>query len=415
MILFKKTASFLFFVFMAFQSFSQTTNVLFIGNSYTYYNDMPNKLKAIALSNGSSLYTESHTPGGARISQHATNPAVFTKIRSRNWDYVVIQCQSQEPSWPDGDVNTSVFPYAKTLCDSIRAINECTIPLFYMTWGRENGDAQNCASWPPVCTYLGMDSILRSNYLKMGVNNSAEVSPVGAVWRELRQYAPSLNLYATDGSHPSEIGSMAIAYTFYSAIYRGDPFTASYNGTLGKTIVDSIRTSVYRLLIDKWNDYNIGVNNPKPDIVLTSDTCTVHLKAPDNCDYYYWDFGDGDTSVEQNVSHTYSSSGIFTINLAIRKCKLYGWAKDTFNCARSASITAPEIQKIKLYPNPSKGEISFPEGYEVIKIVNALGQQIEFAKFSENRIKMQLYRSSVVYVTLRGENGVKSVFKVIMK
>jgi hypothetical protein len=79
---------------------AQPSSVLFIGNSYTYYNTMPETLKDIALSAGDTLYVESITKGGARFSTHANNPEVYQKLRSRNWDYVIIQGQSQEPSFP---------------------------------------------------------------------------------------------------------------------------------------------------------------------------------------------------------------------------------------------------------------------------------------------------------------------------
>ena len=50
-----------------------------------------------------------------------------------------------------------------------------------MTWGRENGDQSNCQSWPPVCTYEGMDDLLRERYMIMANDNNALVAPVGAV------------------------------------------------------------------------------------------------------------------------------------------------------------------------------------------------------------------------------------------
>jgi hypothetical protein len=122
---------------------------------------MPTLLIQVGLSAGDTIYTESHTPGGNNIGQHANNAVVHNKIKSRKWDYVVIQCQSQEPSFRDSYVANNVLANAKILCDSIRAHDSCTIPLLYMTWGRKNGDAGSCTSWPPVCTYEGMDFIFQ--------------------------------------------------------------------------------------------------------------------------------------------------------------------------------------------------------------------------------------------------------------
>ena len=218
------------------------THVLFLGNSYTGVNNLPGLVKRVAMSAGDTIIVDSKTPGGRQIKQHAQDPDVFSALRSKKWDYVVIQCQSQEPSLSHNYVNTNVFPYAKTLCDSIRKIDSCTVPMFYMTWGRKNGDASNCSSWPPVCTYNGMDSMLYMNYQKMGKDNSSEVSPVGAVWHRLRD-STNLELYHPDESHPSYVGSMAAAYTFYTAIMRKSPYKATYETGLKPGEADAIKKS----------------------------------------------------------------------------------------------------------------------------------------------------------------------------
>jgi len=89
---------------------------------------------------------------------HTTNATTISLIQAGNWDYVILQEQSQLPSFPDNDVATQVYPYAAALDSMIKASSPCATTLFYMTWGRQNGDAANCQFFPPLCTYLGMDS-----------------------------------------------------------------------------------------------------------------------------------------------------------------------------------------------------------------------------------------------------------------
>jgi hypothetical protein len=50
---------------------SQTQHVLFVGNSYTYYNNMPQIVANIALSLGDELIYDSSTPGGHTLEQHS--------------------------------------------------------------------------------------------------------------------------------------------------------------------------------------------------------------------------------------------------------------------------------------------------------------------------------------------------------
>ena len=65
---------------------------------------MPNLIKQIALSFGDTLIHDSSTPGGYNLSSHSTNPQTLAKINQQQWDYVVLQAQSQEPSFSPSQV-----------------------------------------------------------------------------------------------------------------------------------------------------------------------------------------------------------------------------------------------------------------------------------------------------------------------
>ncbi|HTN17212.1 MAG TPA: hypothetical protein VL092_06000, partial [Chitinophagaceae bacterium] len=186
-------------------------NVLFIGNSYTGTNDLPGMTKNAALSAGDTLIVDSYTPGGVTLKTHSSSGPVITKIAAGTWNYVVLQDQSQTPSLWDGWVDTEVKPYAKKLDSMIRKANKCGRTMFYQTWGYRDGDASYCSGWPPVCTYEGMDSMLKKRYTEMAIENNALLSPVGSVRREIRTRYPAINLYQADGSHPTGVGTFAAA------------------------------------------------------------------------------------------------------------------------------------------------------------------------------------------------------------
>src|SRR5690606_26633068 len=75
-------------------------NVLFLGNSYTAVNNLPQMLADMAASTGDTLIFDSNTPGGYTFQNHVSNPQTLNKIMAGNWDYVVLQEQSQFPSFP---------------------------------------------------------------------------------------------------------------------------------------------------------------------------------------------------------------------------------------------------------------------------------------------------------------------------
>lgn len=111
-------------------SFATKKRILFIGNSYIYVNDLPTTLYNLALSLGDTLEFDSNTIGGSTLNYHSTDAVSQAKIKQGNWDYIVLQEQSQMPAFDPSQVATDTYPYAKKLCDTIHAYNPCGEVLF---------------------------------------------------------------------------------------------------------------------------------------------------------------------------------------------------------------------------------------------------------------------------------------------
>ncbi len=226
--------------------------VLFIGNSYTEVNNLPQIISDIASSMGDTIQFSSYTPGGCTFQQHVTGAASY--IQQGDWDYVVLQEQSQLPSFPIGQFMNESYPYAQQLVEMIRQYNPTAKVVFYMTWGRKNGDAQNAPYYPPLATYEGMDSLLYARYMMMAEDNHSWVSPVGYVWHYIRNHYPEIELYSADESHPSWYGSYAAA-TFYTVFFQKDPMNITYHGSLDEGMVLPILETVKICVFDslfKW-------------------------------------------------------------------------------------------------------------------------------------------------------------------
>ena len=299
----------------------QTKHALFIGNSYTYVNNLPQLTSDLALSAGDSLIVDSSAPGGYTFQLHTTNATTLQKINQGTWDYVVLQEQSQLPSFPDDQVQSEVFPYAFELDSLIHAANACAQTTFYMTWGRKNGDAANCANFPPLCTYAGMDSLLHLRYMMMADSTNALVSPVGAVWHFLRDNFPNLELYQADQSHPSLLGSYAAACTFYTVFFQKSPMLITSNGGLSDADALTIREVVTDLVYTNQLAWHIGEYDPHAQFQMSLNgpvlTCT---NFSTNAVNYTWNFGDGTTSTDINPVHTYTSFGLYYVQLTAERC-----------------------------------------------------------------------------------------------
>lgn len=346
------------FIFYVGVNAQQTKKVLFIGNSYTGVNNLPGMVSSIATSFGDILIYDSNTPGGYTFYAHSTNATTLTKINSNNWDYVVLQEQSQLPSFSPAQVANDVYPYADSLNRIIQENDSCTHTMFYMTWGRKNGDASNCAFYTPVCTYNGMQARLRASYIEMANELDAEVSPVGVVWKKFRTDFPNVELYNADESHPSIHGTYLAACTFYASIYHKSPLGAFVPAGISLQEASDIQSTVNTIVFDSLDIWRIDTTTVNADFSFTNTINYNYDFTPNylNGDFYYWDFGGfiSDTTLSGEVlNHNFPGDGIYTVTLIVqRKCDFDTISRDVVISSFNA-INEINENEIVFYPNPA--------------------------------------------------------------
>jgi len=404
----------------------ETKRVLFIGNSYTYVNNLPGILNTLANLNGDTVIHSSSTPGGAQLVQHAVNTGTMNAIRQGNWDFVVIQEQSQKPSFHPSQVASGVLPYAAQLNDTIEKYNPCAETVFYMTWGRKNGDAGNCGSYPPVCTYAGMQDRLRSSYLLMAQQNNAICSPVGAAWAVTRDSFPGIELYNPDQSHPSYAGSYLAACTFYAALFRKSPVGLNFYGSLTATDAQALQNIADRVVLDSLSSWYIGDYDVDADFLATIDLDSASFdNNSSNGSTYTWDFGDSTpVSLDDNPFHIYDSSGTYSV-LLIADDGCGNMDTTTQNIVISMptglnSTENSEENKINCFPNPAKNRVTVTSEQEIktIRILNSLGEEIFCQKnmnFDKNVLYLNSYARGTYFISVETSNGVTKLKKLVLQ
>ncbi|MCX6256539.1 MAG: PKD domain-containing protein [Bacteroidia bacterium] len=361
-----------------------TLKAAFIGNSYTSVNDLPQITKDVAASAGDQLITGVNAPGGYTLQQHSTDATTLSMIQQGNCDYVVLQEQSQRPAFPISQVQTEVFPYARALDSIISVYNICGETVFYMTWGYENGDQSNCATWPPVCTYEGMDSLLQLRYTMMAQDNNAALSPVGKVRRYIRNNYPSVQLYQADGSHPTEAASYIAACCFYTVFFQKNPELITYDYTLTSTDAQLFREVVKAFVFDSLSLYIAQSSMPVSDFTYSStdDTIVSFINSSVNADTYLWNFDDGNTSADQSPVHSFPDTGTYVISLVSYHCSHTDTSWQTIHLSHLQSIQNPVItnSSFLIYPDPV-GEVlnlkvTNSKNITKLIIVDQIGQTI---------------------------------------
>jgi hypothetical protein len=102
---------------------------------------LPQLVQSLSTSAGKTLNIDSSMPGGYLMSSHLNDATTFAKISQGNWDYVVLQEQSQIPTiefYRDNDM----YPAMTDLKALIEQYNPCAKIITYMTWGRRYGGQQ---------------------------------------------------------------------------------------------------------------------------------------------------------------------------------------------------------------------------------------------------------------------------------
>jgi hypothetical protein len=353
----------------------KTLRVMFLGNSYTGVNNLPQLIHDVTTSAGDSIIFSSYNPGGYTLENHYADSNSINLIHQGNWDYIVLQEQSQLPSYED---YLSGGPYS--LSHEFSKYNPCGRVMFYMTWGRKNGDAGNCPVWPPVCTYEGMDSMLSLHYFETAQQTKAELSPVGKVWHRIRQLYPNIDLYQADESHPSEAGSYAAACCFYAALFKEDPNQITFDYTLPPGDAAVIRQVAKEVVFDSLSNYNFTQHNPIASFhyVVTGNNEITFYNWPAyvNAETFLWQFGDGDTSTLPNPVHTFVNDGQYQVTLHSLVCDLDSTYDSTFQVTVSFCSYNPTIFPDTAILCPNFSDTLFTQVYDSYQWIGEFGDTI---------------------------------------
>jgi hypothetical protein len=350
-------------VFTFVSNAQDTLSVLFIGNSYTSANNLPQLVQSLSASAGKTLNIDSNMPGGFTMSGHANDATTISKISQGNWDYVILQEQSQIPAIDYYRYN-DMYPALSDLKALIDFYNPCAGIITYMTWGRRFGgiqcDPSNTYCSPNFADFNHMQDSLTSAYLEISELLDFQCAPVGVVWQNILNDT-TLVLHSTDNSHPNLDGSYVAACAIFSSIWKqgasGLGYTAGLAAPLAQYYQSASDQTVFNSTVNDWNLYiNSPVANFSESISFNTVTfsdlsSSIHLPLD-----YLWDFGDGNTSSVPNPLHTYAANGTYTVTLIVSSCIFSDTITKTIQIG-TTSIEENLKDRIELFPNPASDQV----------------------------------------------------------
>lgn len=192
-------------------------NVLFVGNSFIYYNNSLHNhyrrlLRASHPDGKSTGYARVMTISGGHLPEHAGLPSM---LESRQWDAVVLQGHSRGPISEE-----TAGPFreaARRFAGEIR--DRGAEPVFFMTWAYDGKPE--------------MTAELDKAYSSIGQELNAEVVPVGLAFATVTDEKPDIALRIADARHPSVAGTYLAACTFFALLQNKSPQGLAYDADLG--------------------------------------------------------------------------------------------------------------------------------------------------------------------------------------
>ncbi|MCX6249148.1 MAG: PKD domain-containing protein [Bacteroidetes bacterium] len=387
---------------------------LFLGNSYTYVNNLPGLTAALAHSAGDSLFFDSNTPGGYTLGwqpiAHSTDSVSLAKIRETNWDFVILQEQSQTPAIPVLR-DSCMFPGATTLHDSVKSVLPCARVLFFLTWGRRFGGIQCFV--PNYCstTFAGfnqMQDSLTTSYKMVADSLHDWIAPAGEAWRlVIGQYG--MVLHDIDDSHPNLNGSYLTACVFYDCTFgkpsAGLTFTAGLQADSALLLQQAADSIVFGY-VSIWNLWN---DHPKAGFStqVTMDTLFTHNTSL-HASEWVWDFGDGETSNDFEPVHIYHQTGNYPVTLQ---------ACDSCRCDTSSTrITIlyigfsnpPDDKESVRLVGPIQGWDCYFKGYTdngVIEIYDLTGKEVLYCQVISGKFTLNHLSHGTYFWHLRDQTG----------
>ena len=392
--------------------------VLFIGNSYTYTNTMPAMLQAFAAAKGDTLVFAQSDPGGYTFAQHSVYAPTISLIFSQPWDVVVLQEQSQLPAFPPAQVDTEVYPYAHILDSMIHANDTCTQTLFLMTWGHADGDPSNCAFYPPICTYNGMQQSLRESYLQMALDNHADVAPVGAAWKVERDSFPGLWLYQTDSIHPVVAGSYLETTVLYASIFHKPALGCTYFDGLAASDAHTLQRLADKVVLDSiatWQQYG---HYPYAGFsYLASGTSVTFTNDEPVTSTHNWSFGDATSSTSANPTHVYAGTGVYVVSHTVTTACFSETLTDTLHIGttdvQNVTDTKSPIRISQLGGGAVSIEAPIANAYDLLDVYDAQGRSVGHYSFTGNKATLNLTPGLYIYNATSKNQGLSTRGKFV--
>ena len=191
-------------------------DVLFVGNSMTFYNNLEKLVEGIANHHGKSLHCEAVTKGGMNLVYQSTAPEVSRKLSERKWDVVELQDVVGTFS-REAHVNG-----ARDCVELLRKSNPDSRIVFYEPWPTKDTILKDNFLVPYCTPGVSLLPYFTGSYMYTSRTHGAVLAPAAEAFYDILVNS-GLDFYCADMKHPKPLGSFVSAMCIYYGIFKDAP------------------------------------------------------------------------------------------------------------------------------------------------------------------------------------------------
>lgn len=188
--------------------------ILFVGNSFTFYWNLPKIVELMAQQRQLNWDIDQATLGGASLEQHwkgLRELTTQTTLKNGNYDRVILQDYSSNPLKKPEDTKTYVQAFQKM------PLPKTPKWYYYSTWMYPNIDAKEHEHpYPIQHFYEGLQQVI-----------GGQILVVGKVFAQFQKQHPEINLLTDDNKHTSPEGTYLAACVIFSQLSDQSPIGLS--------------------------------------------------------------------------------------------------------------------------------------------------------------------------------------------
>lgn len=228
------------------------TTIFFIGNSGTYYNNMPDMFYGLAETGGKNLYVRQSTFPDATLAQHLDDYITTQYLTAIVWDFVILQGSHYE--YVDSTIHYVNYDDHYSMQEKIRVRSPEATFVFQM------GHVGNVDARYPDSAHIYFDYVDR---VIRGSETFAHemdyvLSPFGAACRRLHLERPEVELWVSENDgHNSVEASYLQACVFYATLFKEPISDNPYYSVLREelaTYLQRIASETVLNNLDRWNN-----------------------------------------------------------------------------------------------------------------------------------------------------------------